>query len=70
MKITESQLRRLIQKEMRTVSPRGDKLAQAIAIVSLMDVPENPFQAEVANLNAVLQDLLDAQDNDSAGWFG
>ena len=70
MKITESQLRRLIQKEIRTVSPRGDKLAQAIAIVSLMDVPENPFQAEVANLNAVLQDLLDAQDNDSAGWFG
>ena len=70
MKITESQLRRLIQKEMRTVSPRGDKLAQAIAIVSIMDVPENPFQAEIANLNAVLQDLLDAQDNDSAGWFG
>jgi len=70
MKITESQLRRLIQKEIRTVSPRGDKLAQAIAIVSLMDVPENPFQAEIANLNAVLQDLLDAQDNDSAGWFG
>ena len=70
MKITESQLRRLIQKEIRTVSPRGDKLAQAIAIVSLMDVPENPFQAEIANLNAVLQDLLDAQDSDSAGWFG
>jgi len=70
MRITESQLRRLIQKEIRTVSPRGDKLAQAIAIVSLMDVPENPFQAEIANLNAVLQDLLDAQDNDSAGWFG
>ena len=70
MRITESQLRRLIQNEMRTVSPHGDKIAQAIAIVSLMDVPENPFHVEVANLNMILQDLLDAQDNDSAGWFG